>query len=700
VGVEVDASARQRRDYRVDFLTQCETSICYTRAVETTGDATIPVRRLTLSFEPTLERDFRVHYRESNQRYLIHAILVAIVVFGGFGFLDRALLPDGYRRLWQIRYLYTMPFLVIPLVLAMIPAFVKHNQIFTFVAALGTGAGVIMIITEAGDQLGPLYYASILLVFMVVHGFSRLRFPLAIVVSATLIALYQISATVVAPIPASVLLINSGFLVAGFTIGIAISYSFEYSVRRSFYLNQLLHREQGKLEGMYRDLESQVRQRTGQLRNANEELERLALFDPLTGLHNRRSMEMHLKDALMAAKRERTPGFMALLYIDLDFFKDANDIYGHDMGDEILRLVAQRIDGTIRESDYSCRLGGDELIVFLQRIKNDIDAGLVAEKLLDRLSEPYVITGHEIVIGASIGISVFPRDGTSVQELVKNADDALRAAKKQRGTYLFYSESLHKRATERITLIGELRAAIVKEEFFLLYQPIVDGSGAPVVAEALLRWRSPSRGIVSPMDFIPVLEDTGLITQVGRWILKQACADARKWIDGGAQTKVAVNVSPLQFKDDGFEASVAEALDSTGLQGEFLELEITEGLFLEDVQATVQKLESIRGLGISFAVDDFGTGYSSLRYIRNLPVSTIKIDATFVGELPSSSPDAAIIRSVVSMSDGLALRTVAEGVETEEQFDFLRDNGCKTFQGYYFTKPIDADALAVWSKGR
>lgn len=653
----------------------------------------LPVKLLTLSFQPSLEGDFRHYYADRSSKQIRFVFILAIVVLGAFGILDRLMAPDTFQQLWRIRFIYTAPVLVIPFILSLFQRFDRYMQWLLFVAALGTGAGVVTIITIAGDPLSYLYYAGLMLIMMFIFGFSRLRFPLAVSASFILIILYEIAVTIIAPVSRPILINNNFFLIAATVVGIASNYAFEYSVRRTFFLNRLLKSEREKLAGMYDQLEERVNERTAALQHANDQLNRLALYDSLTGLYNRRSLNIHLQEIILSARREPKRNPMALLYIDLDFFKDANDTYGHDAGDEVLRQMADRIRNSIRKSDYPCRLGGDEVIVFLSTISNDEDAAIVAEKLLQALAEPFHVRDYQINLSASIGVSIFPRDGESSPELIRAADSALKAAKKQRRTYVFYADSLQQRASERIRMIGQLRRALERHEFFLLYHPIVDSAGVTVGAEALLRWQSPDRGVVPPLDFIPVLEDTGLMPAVGTWVLETACNDAKIWSDNGLDLWVAVNVSAQQFNSPDFEAIVERVIHESKLPGERLELEITESLLLDNVAETAEKLHSIRQLGLSFSVDDFGTGYSSLSYLKDLPVSVLKIDASFVRGLPSSRADAAIVSAVSSMADGLDLRIVAEGVETDEQCEFLRATGCDTFQGYLYSKPIERDEI-------
>ena len=303
-----------------------------------------------------------------------------------------------------------------------------------------------------------------------------------------------------------------------------------------------------------------------------------------------------------------------------------------------------------------------------------------------------------INLSSSIGISIFPRDGESSVELMRAADKARNEAKKQRGSYLFYTGSLHKKATQRIRLIGQLRAALKNGEFKLLYQPIIDSRGRLVAAEALLRWHSPEEGSVPALEFIPVLEETGLIVPVGHWILKTACREAALWHDAGFSFQVYVNLSVKQFHDQGLEECVSNALSETGLPAEKLGLEITESLLFENIEGTLSRLTYLQNMGVSFALDDFGTGFSSLSYLKDLPVNTLKIDKYFIQGIPQSAEDAAIVSSVISMAKGLGLKLVAEGVEKQEQLEYLLSGGCDRIQGFIYSPPIESKDLLSYAE--
>ncbi|MAG13962.1 MAG: hypothetical protein CMN78_05145 [Spirochaetales bacterium] len=351
------------------------------------GRAEIPVRLSTLNFEPALEKQFRAYYANRSVRLLQFAIFLALSVLCAFGILDRLILPDSYYSLWKIRFFYTAPVLLVTWIFSFTPLFKKLMQPVVFFCAVATGAGVIVIMTVAQEPLNHLYYASLLLIFMFIFGFSRLRFPFALSAAAIIVILYEASAIFFSNVPMTILANNNFFLFSCGVVGIAICYSYEYSTRRSFYLNDLLDIERQRVNEINLVLEERVLERTKELQKANEELQSHAFFDPLTGVYNRHSFNIHLQEIILSARREPRHNPMSLLYIDLDFFKDANDTYGHDVGDEVLKQVAARIKSSIRRSDYPCRLGGDEFMVFLSSISSDQDAAIVAEKMLESLSK-------------------------------------------------------------------------------------------------------------------------------------------------------------------------------------------------------------------------------------------------------------------------------------------------------------------------
>ena len=423
-------------------------------------------------------------------------------------------------------------------------------------------------------------------------------------------------------------------------------------------------------------------------RESSEKIAYLARYDTLTGLPNRMMLTEGLGKALSYAEQWRTR--CAFLMIDLDRFKAVNDTLGHAVGDKLLARVSQRLQDQITENEMCGRLGGDEFAVVI-RDASDLDRVQdVAQRVIDCLSEPYQVDHHTLYVGASVGSAIGPRDGTTVETLMRNADLALYRSKDEGGGVHFtYEPALHAQAEERRKLEFSLRRALERDEFILNYQPVVDAVSEKLVSfEALIRWNSEEHGLVSPAKFIPLAEDTRLIVPIGEWVLKESCRQAMKWPD---PIKVAANVSGEQLLDPNFIPSIVSALSTSGLPASRLEIEVTESVFVREAGLARTALEQVMALGCSVALDDFGTGYSSLGYIRNLRFSTIKVDRSFVQGAAVGSPESlAIIRAVVAMADSLEMSTTAEGVESEAELAIVRELGCKKIQGYYFGRPMSA----------
>ena len=424
------------------------------------------------------------------------------------------------------------------------------------------------------------------------------------------------------------------------------------------------------------------------------ELQRMAHFDVLTGLPNRLLFKERLSASLSMTKRNGW--LLGLLFVDLDRFKVINDTLGHAVGDDLLRLVAKRLHMVVRESDTVSRMGGDEFAIILPDLPSAEDAASVSRKLIDALAQPFRLAGQDLFVSASIGITLFPDDTDDVDVLISNADAAMYRAKEAgRNTYEFYRAEMNQRARELLTLETDLRQALARREFELHYQPKVSlTTGAMLGVEALLRWRSPQRGLVAPMDFIPLLEETGLIVAVGAWVLQEACRQTAAWHAAGyPHLTVAVNLSGRQVSDPGLVATVREALANTGLPAHSLELELTESMLMHDAPAVESLLDELRRMGVALSVDDFGTGYSSLAYLKRFPLDTLKVDRSFVRDITADPDDASITRAVIQMSHELSLKVVAEGVETAAQLQLLAACGCDQIQGYYFSRPLPSPAL-------
>lgn len=423
-------------------------------------------------------------------------------------------------------------------------------------------------------------------------------------------------------------------------------------------------------------------------------LDWLANYDNLTGLPNRNLFMDRLRQAVAVAARNRQ--LLALLYVDLDRFKLVNDSMGHAAGDELLRIAASRLSACVREVDTVCRLGGDEFAIILTGLDSVDDTRRVVDAILASFESPVSLEGRQVYISLSIGISLYPDNGWDAGTLLKQADMAMYQAKASgRHRYKYFHSGMYEFVRDSLTLETDLRGALERGEFGIDYQPQIDiRSGSIVAVEALLRWTHPRRGPVSPVQFIPLLEEMGLIGPVSNWVISTACEDIRKLADQtGRLLRVAVNLSSGQFKDPGLIRQVRTSLDGCGLDSRHLEVEITEGTLMESVAATVSTLESLSDAGVQIAVDDFGTGYSSLSYLRRFSVDTIKIDRSFIADTPGNEDARAIVKAIISLGRDLEMNVVAEGVETVEQFRFLQSLGCELVQGYLFSKPVPLAGL-------
>jgi len=429
-------------------------------------------------------------------------------------------------------------------------------------------------------------------------------------------------------------------------------------------------------------------------KEAEQRIIQMATHDTLTGLPNRHLLQDRLEQALVHDTRHHRQ--MAVLFIDLDHFKTINDSLGHDIGDLLLKAVAERLLTCVRNEDTVARQGGDEFIVVLNSIAESLDAAKVAHKILDALAQPYHIHKNELHIGGSIGIAVFPDDGTSAEALLKNSDVAMYYAKENgRSNYQFFTDELNKSAHERHTLGLDLRHALERNELVLYYQPVMDMPDNRLHSlEALLRWRHPEHKLIAPDKFISLAEETGLIIPIGEWVLKTVCTQLVSWRDQGYQVpRVAINLSGRQFRDKKLIKNIARILDETGVEAKYITLEITESMLIDNIEKVVETLQCLSEMGIHISIDDFGTGYSSLSYLKRFPIHTLKIDRTFVRDIVTDKNDHTIVAAIIAMAHSLEMDVIAEGIETEEQLNILIAQKCNHYQGYYFSRPVPVSEI-------
>lgn len=432
-----------------------------------------------------------------------------------------------------------------------------------------------------------------------------------------------------------------------------------------------------------------------EMKKQQMKLNYMAFHDDLTGLPNRSLFQERMMHSLSHAQRDESR--VAVMLLDLDRFKYVNDSFGHDAGDALLKELSERLLMSVRETDTVARLGGDEFVIVLEGIHSNNDIRCVADKLLTATAHPVFLRGHEITCTVSIGISIYPQDGDNVEELLKHADVAMYKAKEAgKNNFKHYNFEMNAKAVDSLLLENDLRRAIKTNNLSLAYQPklsLVDGRITGV--EALLRWQHPERGAISPAEFIPLAEETGLIVPLGEWVLQAACEQQAAWHkDGFDVGSVAVNLSPLQLRQDDLPGFIAGILERTGLDPKYLELELTETSAMENAEETIVLLKQLSDMGLSLSVDDFGTGYSSMAYLKRLPVTTLKIDRSFTDDLSVGGNDSVIAKAIIDLGHNMGLKVVAEGVETQQQESWLRNNNCDQAQGFYYSRPVPAVALA------
>ncbi|HEY6622073.1 MAG TPA: EAL domain-containing protein, partial [Steroidobacteraceae bacterium] len=442
---------------------------------------------------------------------------------------------------------------------------------------------------------------------------------------------------------------------------------------------------------------SRERESTAKMQHA-QRVEYLAYHDGLTALPNRSLFNKLLSQAIREARRHQRR--FAVAFIDLDRFKQINDTLCHEAGDELLKEVAIRLKACLRDSDTVARLGGDEFVVLLTELGDEKYAATVAQKIIAAIAKPFVLLGQDFRVTASIGISTYPIDGQDEQTLTKNADIAMYQAKENgKNNYQFYSEEMNASSLERLSLESSLRHALERNEFELHYQAKRDTANGRISGmEALLRWRHPDLGVVAPMQFIPVAEETGLIVPIGKWVLETACRQNVAWVNQGFPSlSIAVNLTARQFSDERLLDDIAGILSATGMEAYLLEIEIHEALLINDVEKTLRILTALKAIGVKIAIDDFGTGYSSLSTLQQFPLDTIKIDRSFIRDFAAGGANSNLTDAIIAMGKTLSLTVVAQGVETKEQADLLREHACDEFQGFYFNKPMSAaEFTALW----
>ncbi len=433
------------------------------------------------------------------------------------------------------------------------------------------------------------------------------------------------------------------------------------------------------------------------IKQAEKELERIAYYDPLTTLPNRALFHDRLLHEITACRRHQQR--LALLFIDLDRFKNINDSFGHSVGDQLLKVIAERLVNEVRENDTVTRLGGDEFTIIISELTNIGSLTSLVERLLQCIQAPIPLVGQQLHVGASIGIAIYPNDGEAADILIQHADMAMYQAKEQgRNQFNYFTASLQERASSRLMLENQIRTAIDLQQFSLHYQPKLELHSRRVLGmEALVRWIHPDSGMIMPDHFIPVAEECGLIVPLGNWVLEEACRQTQAWhLQGLSHLRVAVNLSARQFAKADLVDDISRILQKTGLPADALELEITESMVVDDSAAAAKVMDKLRSLGVEISIDDFGTGYSNLQYLKQFPLNSLKIDRSFVRDLMEDREDAAIIRAIILMARGLGLNVIAEGIETQQQLDFLIEHHCPMGQGYLFSKPLPADQFADW----
>lgn len=427
---------------------------------------------------------------------------------------------------------------------------------------------------------------------------------------------------------------------------------------------------------------------------AEEHLDKLAYYDVTTGLPNRHFFHEHLERAVEHALKTKQK--MALLFLDLDNFKIVNDTLGHKTGDMLLKQASARLSNVLRQNDYICRIGGDEFAIILEKVNQLEDVSIVSKKCIEALSNPFVFDSNSFFIGVSIGVSICPEDAAAANDLLVNSDMAMYEAKlRGKNNYQYFNKEMNDTHSRKFQLESDLRHAINQGQMELYYQPQVDANNGTLIGiEALMRWNHPEKGMVAPDEFIPIAEETGLILPLGEWLIKTACQHCNQVIESGFRDiSIAINISGIQVRENTFIDNVRNALETSGIKPGYLEFELTESILMDDSALVIDKVNQLNNLGVNVTIDDFGTGFSSMSYLKSFPIHKLKIDKSFISGLPQSSEDMAITRAIIAMAHGMNIKVVAEGVEHDDQVDFLCEHGCDIFQGYYYARPMPLDDL-------